>query len=70
MGDLVNEYQSGVNDYYSGHVPAHLDNPIIRVRSAYLQGWYQASMVDNIPEWILTEDETESMDFDELMEKW
>lgn len=69
MLELIDEYTNGVNDYYSGVVPDHWDNEEIRSQSAYLTAWYQASMVDNMPEWLFWQDETDSMDYDELMEK-
>jgi hypothetical protein len=69
MDELVEEYSSGVDDYYAGVVPDHWDNEEIRNQSAYLTGWYQASMVDNMPDWVFTQEETDSMDYDELMEK-
>ena len=45
--NIAEEYQNGIDDYEAGSVPAGWDDPDRVVRSPYLSGWYQASLVDN-----------------------
>lgn len=56
--DMVQDFESGVNAYFSGECPDNWNNKAMRERSPFLSGWYMASMTEvGEDDWLILEED-------------